>query len=160
MRACAGECPVYFHESWDTWLISGYEDIKTLVLDERLGRTMDHVMSRGEIAADRASRDWDAAPNHSRYVKVSIIDSEGELHDRLRKAVFRMFTPARVSDLRGFIQGLTDRHIDALGMAGEFDFIEDLVAPLPGFVIGEMLGVPERDRPQLRAWSEDIGAVF
>ena len=154
------ECPVYYHESWGTWLFSRYEDIKTLVMDERLGRTMDHVMSHDEISADRERRDWDAAPNHSRYVRVSILESEGELHERLRKAVFRMFTPARVSRLRGFIQGLIDRQIDALGSAGEFDFIEDLVAPAPGFVIGEMLGVPEPDRPRLRAWSEDIVQFF
>ena len=64
------ECPVYYHENWDTWLFSRYEDIKALVMDERLGRAMDHVMSREEVAADRASRDWDATPNHSRYVKV------------------------------------------------------------------------------------------
>lgn len=154
------ECPVYYHESWDAWLFSRYEDIKMLVMDERLGRTMEHVMSRDEIAADRASRDWDAAPNHSRYVKVSILDSEGELHDRLRKAVFRMFTPVRVNQLRGFIQSLIDRQIDALETVKEFDFIEDLVAPVPGFVIGEMLGVPEPDRPRLRAWSEDIVQFF
>ena len=154
------ECPVYYHPTWDAWLFSGYEDIKTLVMDDRLGRTMDHVMSRDEIDADRASRDWDAAPYHSRYVKVSILDSEGALHDRLRKAVFRMFTPARVSRLRGFIQALADRQIDALGGVREFDFIEDLVAPVPGFIIGEMLGVPERDRPQLRTWSEDIVQFF
>ena len=154
------ECPVYYHENWDAWLFSRYEDIKALVMDERLGRAMDHVMSREEVAADRASRDWDAAPNHSRYVKVSILDTEGELHDRLRKAVFRMFTPARVNQLQGFIQGFIDRQIDALGSVKEFDFIEDLVAPAPGFVIGEMLGVPEPDRPRLRAWSEDIVQFF
>ncbi len=154
------ECPVYYHPTWDAWLFSGYEDIKTLVMDERLGRTMDHVMSRDEIDADRASRDWDAAPNHSRYVKVSILDSEVALHDRLRKAVFRMFTPALVNRLRGFIQELADQQIDALGGVREFDFIEDLVAPVPGFIIGEMLGVPERDRPQLRTWSEDIVQFF
>lgn len=42
----------------------------------------------------------------------------------------------------------------------EFDFIEGLVAPIPGFVIGEMLGVAESDRPQLRTWSENIVQFF
>ena len=154
------ECPVYFHKNWGTWLFSRYEDIKTLVLDECLGRTMDHVMSHGEIAADRASRDWAAAPAHSRYVKVSILDSEGELHSRLRKAVFRLFTPARVNQLRGFIRAIIDRQIDSVEAEKEFDFIEDLVAPVPGYVIGELLGVPEQDRPQLRTWSENIVQFF
>ena len=154
------ECPVYYHEDWDAWLFSTCEDIKTLVMDERLGRTLDHVLSPGEVAALRKKHEWDAAPNHSRYVKVSIIDSEGKLHDRLRKAVFRMFTPARVNQIRGFVRDLINRQIDAVESEKEFDFIEDLAAPVPGFVIGEMLGVPERDRPRLRAWSEDIVQFF
>ena len=154
------ECPVYYHEGWEAWLFSRYEDLKTLVMDARLGRTMEHVMTPAQVGAQRAKLDWDAAPNHSRYVKVSILDSEGELHDRLRKAVFRLFTPARTSTLRGFVQGLIDRQIDALAALQQFDFIEDLVAPVPGFVIGEMLGVPECDRPQLRTWSEDIVQFF
>ena len=117
-------------------------------------------MTPEEVAAYREKQNWDAAPAHSRYVKVSILDSEGELHSRLRKAVFRLFTPARVNQMRGFIQALINRQIDAIESEKEFDFIEDLVAPVPGFVIGEMLGVPERDRPRLRTWSEDIVQFF
>ena len=45
------ECPVYYHEDWDAWLFSTCEDIKNLVVDERLGRTLDHVLSPGEVAA-------------------------------------------------------------------------------------------------------------
>ncbi len=153
-------CPVRYHEDWDTWLFSRYEDIKTLVMDERLGRTMDHVMTREEITAYRKKQLWDAMPAHSRYVKISIIDCEGDLHSRLRKAVFRLFTPARVNQLRGFIQDLINRQIDTVKSEKEFDFIEDLVAPVPGYVIGELLGIPEQDRPQLRTWSENIVQFF
>ena len=154
------ECPVRYHEDWDTWLFSRYEDIKTLVMDERLGRTMDHVRLREEVAAYRKKKLWDAMPAHSRYVKSSIIDSEGELHGRLRKAVFRLFTPARVNQLRGSIQGLINRQIDTVKSEKEFDFIADLAAPVPGYVIGELLGIPEPDRPQLRTWSENIVQFF
>ena len=154
------ETPIRYHAEWDTWLLSNYEDIKTLVIDERLGRTMDHVMTRKEVAAYRKKQLWDAAPAHSRYVKVSILDSEGELHSRLRKAVFRLFTPARVNQMRGFIRTIIDRQIDSVESEKEFDFIEDLVTPVPGYVIGELLGVPEQDRPQLRTWSENIVQFF
>ena len=154
------DCPVWYHEDWKAWLFSRYDDIKTLVMDERLGRTMDHVMTPEEVAAYRERQNWEAAPVHSRYVKMSILDSEGELHSRLRKAVFRLFTPARVNQMRGFIQALINRQIDTIEAEKEFDFIEDLVAPVPGFVIGEMLGVPEPDRPRLRTWSEDIVQFF
>ena len=154
------ECPVYYHEEWDTWLFSTYEDIRTLVMDERLGRTMDHVLTPGELAGYRKKHNWAAAPEHSRYVKTSIIDSEGELHGRLRKAVFKVFTTVGVKQLRDYVQGLINRQIDSVESEKEIDFIEDLIAPIPGFVIGQMLDVPERDRPRLRTWSENIVQFF
>ena len=40
------------------------------------------------------------------------------------------------------------------------DFIEDFVAPIPGYIIGKLLGVPEEDRPHLRVWSENIVQFF
>ena len=157
MRAA---CPIYYHEDWKSWILSAYGDIKALIGDERLGRTMDHVLNEEEICEYRRQQNWDAAPNHSKYVKISILDSEAELHDRLRRAVFKIFTVSRVKELRGFVQNLVDRQLDYVEQSKQFDFIEDFVAPIPGYVIGEMLGVPEQNRAQLRIWSEDIVQFF
>jgi len=157
MRA---SCPIYYHAAWDTWLLSRYQDIRSLIMDERLGRTMDHVMEEAQIKAYRRRHNWDEAPRHSRYVKVSILDSEGARHERLRRAVFKLFTVRRIKQLRDFIQELVDSRIAMLETQREFDFIEDLAAPIPGAVIGKMLGVAERDRPQLRLWSENIVQFF
>jgi cytochrome P450 len=44
-------------------------------------------------------------------------------------------------------------HLDAVAGRGEMDVIADLAFPLPFTVISEMLGMPEGDRDQLRAWS-------
>jgi len=153
-------CPVYYHETWDTWLLSRYQDIWSLLMDKRLGRTLDHVMQEEQIKAYRKQHRWDEAPNHSRYVRISILDSEGSLHERLRKAVFRMFTVTRVKQLRDYIQELVDSGITSIEQQREFDFIEDFVAPIPGAVIGKMLGVAEPYRPQLRVWSENIVQFF
>lgn len=152
--------PLCYYAPWDTWLLFRFDDIRALLTDTRLGRVMDAVMSPAELQAYRRERDWDAAPMHSRYVKTSIIDSEGELHERLRKAVFRVFTPRAVDQLRAYVQTVVDRQVDAVYGQGGMDFIEEFVAPVPGLVIGRMLGVPEADSPQLRRWSEDIVQFF
>lgn len=152
--------PVYYHARWDAWLFSSYEDIKKLVTDKRLGRTMDHVLAEQEILDYREKQNWQAAPMHSKYVKVSILDSEGELHNHLRKAVFRAFTSTQIKRLEGFVAEQVDRQLAGLDSTKEVDFIEDVVAPIPGLVIGELLGVPAQDRPQLRIWSENIVQFF
>ena len=74
---------VYYHKDWDMYLFSTHEDISTLVNDPRLLRTLEHEMTASELASKRERENWQASPNFSRYVRVNILDSEGELHDRL-----------------------------------------------------------------------------
>ena len=154
------EQPIFYHEEWGAWIFSKYEDINKLLVDKRLGRTLDHISSEAEIAAYREKHQWAAAPMHSKYVKVSIIDSEGLLHERLRKAVFKVFTVGGVDHLTDDIQRIVDRQIDAIASREAFDFIEDFVAPIPGLVIGRVLGVPDAECAQLRTWSENIVQFF
>ncbi len=154
------EHPIFYHAEWDTWIFSSYEDINKLLVDKRLGRTLDHVSSEAEIAAHREKHQWAIAPMHSKYVKISILDSEATLHDRLRKAVFNEFTTRGVNHLNGDIQRIVDQQIKAIASRKTFDFIEDFVAPIPGLVIGKVLGVPAEQCAQLRTWSENIVQFF
>lgn len=152
--------PVYYFKEWDLYLLSCYEDIATLVNDPRLVRTLDHILPVEEVSARRKAENWDRTPNLSRYVRINILDSEGEYHDRLRQLVFRIFTPVRVAALRGFVQSHVDRCLENVIKRGEMDFIEDFAAQIPGHVIGALLGVPETERPRLRQWTEDIVQFF
>ncbi len=154
------EFPIYYYREWDMYLLSTYEDIATLVNDPRLVRTLDHVMTAEEVAARHEAEKWQSTPNLSRYVRFSILESEGEVHDRLRRLVFHLFTPARVSALRDVVQTQVNERLDAIIEEREIDFIEDFVAPIPGYIIGKLLGVPEEDRPHLRVWSENIVQFF
>ena len=154
------ENPIYYYDKWDLYLLSTYEDISTLVNDLRLVRTLDHVMPKEEVTANHEAENWQSKPNLSRFIGFSILDSEGEMHDRLRRLVFSIFTPTGVSALRDVVQVQVDQQLDAIIEKKQIDFIEDFVAPIPGFIIGELLGVPEPDRPRLRTWSENIVQVF
>ena len=152
--------PIFYHEPWATWIFSRYQDINTLLVDKRLGRTMDHVSTVGEVSAYRAKHHWAEAPAHSKYVKVSILDSEGQLHQRLRSAVFQEFTAPGVNHLEDEIRRIVNAQLDAVSSRSSFDFIEDFVAPIPGLVIGRVLGVPDAECAQLRTWSENIVQFF
>lgn len=152
--------PIFYHGDWAAWIFSSYEDINTLLVDKRLGRTLDHVSTDAEIAIHREKHNWASAPMHSKYVKVSIIDSEGRLHERLRKAVFKEFTVRGVDHLNDNIQRIVDRQVEKIESQNSIDFIEDFVAPIPGLVIGAVLGVPDGECAQLRTWSENIVQFF
>jgi cytochrome P450 len=77
-------------------------------------------------------------------------------HTRLRRQVYRHFTPKAIKALRPRLQELVDRTLDRLAEKGETDLIEDFAFPLPLSVISDMLGMPPGDDALIRGWSEAI----
>lgn len=77
-------------------------------------------------------------------------------HTRMRSLVNKAFTPRRVASLRKHIEGIVEELLGSVAGRGTMDVIADLAAPLPAFVIAELLGVPRADYPQFKAWSNDL----
>ena len=77
-------------------------------------------------------------------------------HPRIRRLLARAFTPRMVDRLRPRIRDLVDERIDVIAAKGHADLIADLAGIIPNQVICEMIGVPEEDREQIRAWVEII----
>lgn len=149
-----------YFEDFDIWLAARFEDVQTIVMGDHMVRSMEHVASPDEIAAQKRAGNWHDMPHHSRFVQFSLLDSDGEVHDRLRKQVFKLFTPKMVNTLRDDIQTYVDGLLDELSDRAQIDFVEDLAAHVPGHIIGRILGVPDEDCPQLRIWSENIVQFF
>jgi cytochrome P450 len=74
-------------------------------------------------------------------------------HTRLRRLVAGAFSPGRTKRLAPRVREIADGLVDAIAPKGEADLVEEFTAPLPVAVISELLGVPERDRSDFRAWS-------
>lgn len=158
-RLRAAEGLVYF-EPFDMWLASRHEDVQSIVLNPKLPRMPDGILPAEELASRQRQDNFHDMPNHARFVQFSMLNSDGAVHDRLRRLVFKLFTPAYVASHRDFIQTLVSGMIDRFGDGSEIDFVEDIAAAIPGHVIGHLLGVPEEDCPMLRVWSENIVQYF
>lgn len=151
---------LHYYPDFDIWLASRFEDVAAIANDRTMVRSLEGLISPGEIAAQKRAGNWHDMPHHSRFVQFSLLDSDGPVHDRLRAQVFRLFTPVMVANLRDGIQAYVDRLIGALKDRQEIDFVGDLAAHVPGHIIGRLLGVPDEDCPQLRVWSENIVQYF
>jgi cytochrome P450 len=151
------ESPILYWEDWDIWFLTRYEDVSALLRDRRLGRTMDHILSRAERGLSPLPNE--EAPFH-RLSQHSMFDKEPPEHTRLRSLVHKVFTPRRVESLRTQIQQIADELLDRVQAQGRMDILADFAVPLPVTVIAELLGVPEEVRPRLRPWSADIVAMY
>ncbi|WP_139108255.1 MULTISPECIES: cytochrome P450 [unclassified Ensifer] len=159
-RALREKEGLHYFADFDIWLASRFEDVSAIVMDKRMVRSLEDIATAEELAKLQRAANWHDMPHHERFVQFSLLDSDGAVHDRLRKQVFKLFTPAMIAKLRDQIQVYVDRLIDGLADRGEIDFVDDLAAHVPGHIIGRLLGVPDEDCPQLRIWSENIVQFF
>lgn len=152
--------PIFHSARLGMTLLTRYEDIRGLLLDRRLGRTMSHVATPEENQRRRQLERWERLPSFSRYVRVNLLETEGEDHARVRRLVSAAISPRRVRDLRGRIQRVVDELLDRLAARGGMSFVEELAVPLPVYVISELLGWPAEQRHRLRPWSADIVRLY
>lgn len=79
---------------------------------------------------------------------------DGERHRRARSLINKVFTPRRVRELEPKIVRYVDGLIDGFIDAGHADLVESFAWPLPLLVLSEILGLPEKDLPDLHRWSD------
>ncbi|WP_412553967.1 cytochrome P450 [Shimia sp. MIT1388] len=157
MRAM--DTPYYWEEA-DTWMLTKMADVEAVALNKTMLRNNEAFISEADRKAQQRAINFHDMPFHERYVQVNLLESEGATHDRLRKVVFREFTPAMIARQREAIQAFVDGLLDDLSEQDEIDFVSDFAAHVPGHIIGRVLGVPDEDAPKLRHWSEEVVRYF
>jgi len=148
--------PIFRTDGSKLTYFARHADILRLLQDPRLGRTMDHTLSRDELAARRRAAAWHTLPNYSRYVRVNLLETEGADHTRLRGVLTKLINPMAVRTLRERVQRVVDDLLAPLVARGRMDFIADLAEPLPVYMIASWLGWPSELREKLRPWSAAI----
>ena len=156
LRAAPG---LTYHADTDTWMAARMSDVQSITTHRGMVRVMDDLLTEAERRAAQVKLNWHDMPNHERFVQFSMLDSEGAVHDRLRHVVRTSFTPRMVERQREGVQRFVDGLLAQVDEAA-FDFIGDFAAHVPGHIIGNVLGVPDEDCPQLRFWSEEVVRFF
>jgi cytochrome P450 len=129
------------------WQVTGYETVKELLADPRLGRS---------------HPDPENAPRYSDAVifgqasQATTPEQERFEHKMMRQLLSRSFSARRLAHLKPRIQTMVDELLDRVEQAPQpVDLHEALSFPLPALVICELLGVPYADRDDFRRWSDD-----
>jgi pimeloyl-[acyl-carrier protein] synthase len=149
------EDPVHYSESGGYWILTRYKDVEAALRDERLSsdRTPLFMNQLGSL-------DVKEIQNFLHLTSNMMVDKDPPEHTRLRKLAKQGFTTRAIESWRSIIQNTTDRLLDKIQNHGGMDVVSDLAVPLPGFIIPEIMGVPETDRANLLQWSRDIGTFF
>jgi hypothetical protein len=137
--ALRAQAPISRVRLWDgstPWLVTRYEDQRTLLADPRISadntRPNHPYQSPAALERRRQSRTF-----------ISMDDPE---HARLRRMITATFAVKHVEALRPTVRAIVDGLIDDM-LAGPkpVDLVQAFALPVPSLVICELLGVPYAD---------------
>ena len=139
LRALRDQARISRVKLWDgstPWLVTGYEDQRSLLADPRLSadnKRPGYPQQSPGVKARRAK-----AP-----IFISMDDPE---HATQRRMVTAAFSIRRVEALRPAIRRIVDAQLDAM-LAGPkpADLVQAFALPVPSLVICDLLGVPYTD---------------
>lgn len=138
-------------EFFGRWALFNYSDVFHLLRDPSL--SVEDEKSN-ILETPRAQQFVQAAREAGRDPeRKSMLSTDPPDHTRLRRLVTKAFTPRSIEQLRPAIQDLVDTALDQIEADGGGDVVSQLAFPLPFDVINLMLGMPEADKEQIKAWS-------
>jgi cytochrome P450 RapN len=131
------------------WIVTRYQDVKTVYGDRRFGKAMGHGrdtprmqgMSHGSDPALLANMD---PPDHT----------------RVRRLASAAFSPAQIRSMSVWIEGMTENLLDDVAAHGRgADFMSLFAWKLPLRVITGILGVPDESIPMFKALIDEMTGV-
>jgi cytochrome P450 len=84
---------------------------------------------------------------------MNVLQSDGELHRRLRAAVMRPLWPAKLRDARTEFKAMVIGRVAALVGKGWFDAMKGLASFLPVEAIAHLVGLPSVGRERMLEWA-------
>ncbi len=132
--------PVHWNPRLNGWMVSNYDDVRTLLQDGRLsaaspfGYLFRRQLNEEELVAVEVIRP---------YVEQSLLNMDPPHQTRQRAILSKAFTTRRLELMRGRVQGFVDELLDNLVANGEIELMNQFAFPLLFKVIFALLGIPE-----------------
>jgi cytochrome P450 len=131
-----------------TWVATTYQVASEILKDDAT-----FVMETKKVGKTLFSGILRLMPRTLKVVSDHMLTHDNPDHHRLRRLVEQAFSRHSVENLRGRIGVLCDGLLDGLAGKPTVDLLEEWARPLPVAVIGELLGLPDEDRPQFTRWA-------
>jgi cholest-4-en-3-one 26-monooxygenase len=144
--------PVFWHHGDETrgwpgfWAITRHEDVV-------------HVSRHPELFSshERLALFNETSEENRALQRLMMLNQDPPEHTRKRSIVNRGFTPRAIGALEQHIRDICSQLTGQVGE--EADFVRDLAAPLPLYVICELIGAPMTDRDKIFEWSNTMTGV-
>lgn len=149
LEQARAEQPIFYSPNIDYWVVTRYDDIKAIFRDYETytaENTITPIVPFSEtVKAMLNDGDYTPQPVLSNNVPPS--------HTRIRGVVNKLFVPRRMNSFAPAIREIADQMIDRMINKKSVDIVAELTYEYPAYVLFHVLGVPDEDVPQVKAWA-------
>jgi cytochrome P450 len=129
----------------DLFVVARYRDVVASL------RAADTLISGKGVSVNAQMNSSDRTAN------VSTLNTDGELHHRLKRLEMRPLLPAAIVELRSRLEELTNDLLDQLTDGAEFEAMKAFASYLPTKVVADLVGINNVGHERMLQWS---GAIF
>ena len=151
------EAPVWVDPVTGFYVVTRFEDLRKILLDkERFSNDMrgGQGSSRERMDADRADRMFRLYREKGWVPGATLAGRDDPNHKQMRAMFDEAFNPKKINAMDPFVRDSAYKLIDDFIDDGYCDWVKQLAVPLPLIVIGQQMGVPEKDIWQIKAWTD------
>lgn len=148
LRNMRRNAPVAWTQAWEDrgfWSITRYEDVRNVLAQPGLFSSQEYG---SQMPTDPHMYDT-AEARQSGGIGLIPTFTDGRMHDDIRKAVYKPFGPAEVARMKELCQQVCDDLVDDVIDRGECEFVGEVAAKVPMYIICMMLGLPRSDWDEL-----------
>lgn len=142
----------YEHDEVGFWALSKFDDVKAASTNPAFSVRGGVLASDPRFRKERG-RILSAASNPEG--SVSMLGLDPPEHSKIRRLAVKAFTPRVVASLEDATRRIVREALDTVNAGEPFDFVPTLAAPLPMYVIADLLGVPRSDRDAFQRWADN-----
>jgi cytochrome P450 len=142
--------PVVYDPRSNSWFVHGYDDVRRLLVDERLSADRMHRL------AERAPAAVDAVRRRAPW----LLSAPGDDYDWIGPIVRAGLRGANDPAWRALINETADELLDELLQRDRLEIVSDYALALSGAMAAELLGAAHSDGQRLIGWGLDLVTFF
>lgn len=143
------ESPVFFSPVMNQWVVTRYQDIRTILLDPQRFSSAQTVSPMANLHPETLQ-----VLAQGPQLIPAMVGTDPPDHTRLRRLCNLALTQRRISGRGPAIRAFANQLIDEFASAGQADLHARFAHPLPKLVIANLVGVPYADLLRFGEWAD------
>ena len=141
LEKLSSEYPISRFDAWQSWLVTGHENIIKCLLDTRLSTDF----NLWEFAPDKKPvAEMDA---FEKLMNNNLFFLDRKNHLRLRKLALPAFSPRIMEQMKERFKVLVQERFDEIGTPTSFNFAAEIAEIIPTQAIASLVGIPREKFP-------------